>query len=645
MRAFRVSVRAFFSMRIRLGFDLSFSAVDFPNPTRIRAIAFRLVYREAGFKSSSHLVHFSHPSPELFPRFLHHATRFATAPARRRSEHERMASQSPQSRGVAEPISLVGPTPADLESTARLERLLREEGLYESAEETAAREEVLRGLRGVVDRWVKRLTRQRGYPDGMADRATALVLPFGSYRLGVHGRGSDIDALVVGPSYVDRDRDFFGALAAALAETAAVAELQPVPGAHVPVIKMRFHGVQVDLVYAGVCLPVVPGDLDLSGRSVLRGLDLATARSLNGVRVADEILRLVPDAAAFRTTLRCVKHWAKARGVYSNVAGFLGGVGWAILVARVCLLYPNASPSMLLPRFFRVFARWKWPSPVMLRAIEHDDGELGLSLPVWDPRRNPRDKIHLMPIVTPAYPCMNSGYNVSHATLRVITEQLAVGDAVCQEIVKACSGGGGWDKLFQPFNFFGAYKSYLQVDVTVTGGEEDDLREWKGWVESRLRLLSARVEADTSGMLLCHLHPQPYAAEPHNEPRRRRRTSSFFVGLSKPPAQPQQQQHQLFDLRATTEGFKEEVYMYDYWRPGMEVAVAHVRRKDLPSYVLRQLLRSPGRHDQLKRKRADDDPSSSPAASDHSASSSSSRDAKRPAAAPGRIGSSFEKKT
>uniref|UniRef100_A0A0E0KUH1 Poly(A) polymerase n=1 Tax=Oryza punctata TaxID=4537 RepID=A0A0E0KUH1_ORYPU len=562
-----------------------------------------------------------------------------------------MASQSPQPQGFTEPISLVGPTPADLESTARLESLLREEGLYESAEETVAREEVLRDLRGVVDRWVKRLTRQRGYPDGMADQATALVLPFGSYRLGVHARGSDVDALVVGPSYVDRDRDFFGALAAALAETAAVTELQPVPGAHVPVIKMRFHGVQVDLVYAGVCLPLVPGDLDLSDRSVLRGLDLATARSLNGVRVADEILRLVPDAAAFRTTLRCVKHWAKARGVYSNVAGFLGGVGWAILVARVCQLYPNASPSMLLPRFFRVFARWKWPSPVMLRAIEHDDGELGLSLPVWDPRRNPRDKTHLMPIVTPAYPCMNSGYNVSHATLRVITEQLALGDAVCQEIVKSGGGGGGggggWGKLFQSFNFFDAYKNYLQVDVTVTGGEEDDLREWKGWVESRLRQLSARVEADTSGMLLCHLHPQAYAAEHHHEPRRR--TSSFFVGLSKPPPPPQQQkQQQLFDLRATTEGFKEEVYMYDYWRPGMEVAVAHVRRKDLPSYVLRQL-RSPCRHDQLKRKRADDDPSSPPAASDHSASSSSSstssRNAKRAAAAPGRIRSSFEKKT
>ncbi|KAG8082953.1 hypothetical protein GUJ93_ZPchr0014g47011 [Zizania palustris] len=417
---------------------------------------------------------------------------------------------SPPQCVVTEAISLVGPTSVDLETTAHLETLLQEAGLYETPDETAVREDVLRELQGIIDRWVKFLTDQRGYSDGqgfgirtewseihgnspisnLADKATALVLPFGSYRLGVHGRSSDIDALVVGPSYVNRDRDFFTVLAGVLASTEGVTELQP-----------------VDLLYANVGLPVVPSDLDLRDRKVLR---VATVRSLNGVRVADKILRLVPDAAAFRTTLRCVKHWAKARGVYSNVGGFLGGVGWAILVARVCQLFPNASPSMLLPRFFRTFAQWKWPNPVMLRAIEHDDGELGLHLPVWDPRRNPRDRTHLMPIITPAYPCMNSAYNVSHATLRVIKEQIAIGDAVCQEIVKA-GGAGGWGALFQPFNFFNAYKSFLQVDVTVTGGD-DDLREWKGWVESRLRQLAARTEADTSGTLLCHLHPQSYAA-------------------------------------------------------------------------------------------------------------------------------------
>ncbi|XP_047043773.1 nuclear poly(A) polymerase 4-like [Lolium rigidum] len=518
-----------------------------------------------------------------------------------------------------QPISLATPTPADLESTSRLELFLHEAGSFESSDELAAREDVLRELQGVLDRWVKRLTAQRGYPDGMVEQATALLLPFGSYRLGVHGRGSDIDALVIGPSYIDRDHDFFDVLGGALAETEAVTELQAVPRAYVPVIKMKFRGVPVDLLYASVCLPVVPKDIDLRDRSVLRGMDLATVRSLNGVRVADEIMRLVPDAAAFRTTLRCVKHWAKARGVYSNVMGFVGGVGWAILVARVCQLYPNAAPSMLVPRFFKIFSQWKWPNPVLLGGIEHDDdGQLALRLPVWDPRRNPRDRTHLMPVITPAYPCMNSCYNVSHATLRIITEQLEIGRAISQEIAES-GGARGWEALFQPFHFFKAYKSYLQVDVKVAGGEAD-LREWKGWVESRLRQLVIRVEMATAGMLLCHPNPQAYADD-------RQCTATFFVGLSK------QQQKQLqvqFDLRATTEEFKQEVYMYEFWRPGMELEVKHARRKDLPSYVRDHIL--PAGH--LKRKRDQDDPSpSSSASGDSESSSSSSRDVKRAATA------------
>ncbi|XBI58508.1 hypothetical protein VPH35_039730 [Triticum aestivum] len=483
-------------------------------------------------------------------------------------------------------------------SSSHLENLLREAGLYETSDELAAREDVLRDLEAIVDRWVKRVTAHRGFPDGMAEQATALLIPFGSYRLGVHGRGSDIDALVVGPSYIDRDHDFFAVLGGVLAETEAVTELQPVPRAHVPVIKMRFRGVQVDLLYASVCLPVVPRDLDLRDRSVFRGMDLASARSLNGVRVADELLRLVPDAGAFRA-------WRLLQR-----DGFLGGVGWAILVAHVCQLYPNAAPSMLVPRFFKIFAQWKWPNPILLREIEHDDGgELALRLPVWDPRRNPRDKSHIMPVITPAYPCMNSCYNVSHATLRTITEQLQIGNGICQEILKA----GGWDALFQPFQFFKAYKSYLQVDVKVAGGDAD-LREWKGWVESRLRQLVNRVEMATAGMLLW----------PHDL----HCTSSFFVGLSK-----QQQQPQVpFDLRATTEGFKQEVYTYEFWRPGMELEVSHTRRKDLPSYVLEQIL--PAGH--LKRKRAAESNSSPPL-------SSASGDVKKGAAAGG-TGSSPERK-
>jgi len=391
---------------------------------------------------------------------------------------------SPKQYGVTKPISTAGPTEADLQRTVELEQFLVNAGLYESKEEAAKREEVLRRIKEIVKDWVKQLTRVKGYTDQMVEAANAVIFTFGSYRLGVHGPGADIDTLCVGPSYVNREEDFFFGLHNILAEMEEVTELQPVSDAHVPVMKLKFDGVSIDLLYASISLLVVPEDLDISNLSVLNNVDEPTVRSLNGCRVADQILKLVPNVEHFRTTLRCLKFWAKRRGVYSNVTGFLGGVNWALLVARVCQLYPNAIPSMLVPRFFRVYTLWRWPNPVMLCAIEED--ELGFS--VWDPRKNPKDRTHQMPIITPAYPCMNSSYNVSVSTLRVMMEQFEFGKKICEEIEL---NKAQWSALFEPYFFFESYKNYLQVDISAA--DADDLLAWKGWVESRLRQLTLMV--------------------------------------------------------------------------------------------------------------------------------------------------------
>ncbi len=54
------------------------------------------------------------------------------------------------------------------------------------------------------------------------------------------------------------------------------------------------------------------------------------------------------------------------------------------------------------------------------------------------------------------------------------------------EMIKA-----DWSALFEPYPFFEVYKNYLQIDITAN--DDDDLRRWKGWVESRLRQLTLKV--------------------------------------------------------------------------------------------------------------------------------------------------------
>ncbi|XP_028083615.1 nuclear poly(A) polymerase 1-like isoform X1 [Camellia sinensis] len=366
-----------------------------------------------------------------------------------------------------------------------------------------------------------------------------------------------------------------------LSESPEVTELHPVPDAHVPGMKFKFSGVSIDLLYAKLSLWVVPEDLDISQDSILQNVDEQTVRSLNGCRVTDQILCLVPNIQNFRTTLRCMRFWAKRRGVYSNVSGFLGGINWALLVARICQLYPNALPNMLVSRFFRVCTQWRWPNPVMLCDIE--DRSLGLQ--VWDPRRYPKDKFHLMPIITPAYPCMNSSYNVSSSTLRIMTEEFQRGNEMCETMENKAD----WNTLFELYPFFEVYKNYLQIDVTAAN--IDDLRKWKGWVESRLRQLTLKIERHTFNMLQCHPHPSDFSdkSKPFH--------CCYFMGLQREQGV-QAKEGKQFDIRLTVEEFKHAVGMYTLWKPGMEIHVSHVKRRNIPNFVFPGGIQPP-RHSKL----------------------------------------------
>jgi hypothetical protein len=105
-----------------------------------------------------------------------------------------------------------------------------------------------------------------------------------------------------------------------------------------------------------------------------------------------------------------------------------------------------------------------------VRLLEAADGWLDLQL--WDARRNPGDRMHLMPIITPAYPSMNSSYNVTDSTLFLMTEQFKIADAICTEILMT-SKEVDWTRLFQPFPFFDKYKHYVMVQVEAAPWHRD----------------------------------------------------------------------------------------------------------------------------------------------------------------------------
>lgn len=419
-------------------------------------------------------------------------------------------------------ISLLSskPTKSDIAQNSKFEKYLDKIEPLATDQEIKDRELVLTEIQKIVNKWVQEVSSSKGFVGDALKVACGKVFTFGSYRLGLITPASDVDTLVVAPKHVDRE-DFFGTLLPVLEKNPNVTELAGVPDAVVPIIKMKYNSIDVDLSFARLNLSVIDSSLEnLESNNLLKHLDEKTVRAMNGTRVADSILKIVPNAKTYRTVLRFVRNWAKARGLYSNAMGYFGGITWAILSARVCQMYPNFTPLQICAKFFLVFSRWTWTNPVTICPIIHST-EVGLmGFKIWNPKLNASDRFHLMPIVTPAFPCMNSTYNVSETTKKVIVNELIRG----VELLK--SSGVGFDeelfnKLITPLPILSLFSHYLVIQVR--GDSEEVFNKFSGFVESRIRMLFRYMQS-TSGLEFSRPWPKPLESAPH--------VTNWVIGLS-----------------------------------------------------------------------------------------------------------------
>ncbi|KAI9690437.1 MAG: polynucleotide adenylyltransferase [Bathelium mastoideum] len=400
--------------------------------------------------------------------------------------------------GVTGPISMKAPTKPELQLNEALLAELKKQNNFETPEETQTRFTVIAHLKDVTRTFVRHVGERKGLPKSILDSAGGNVFTFGSYRLGVYGPGSDIDTLIVAPKHVSRE-DFFESFPAILEKMSpagAIEKLTPVPDAHVPIMKLEYSGVDIDLIFSRLAISTVPADLKLTDNNLLRGLTDTDIMSINGTRVTDEILQLIPQSKTFRHALRAIKLWAQRRAVYANVLGFPGGVAWAMMVARICQLYPKACGSLIVLRFFNLMSEWPWPQPILLKNIE----DLPLNHRIWNPKIYPSDARHLMPIITPAYPSMCATHNISHSTKKIILREIKRAKDVSTAIF---NGQLKWSDMFEKHTFFTqGYKYYLSIVSASRTKEAQQI--WSGLVQSKVRKLVLSIESSEAGIEVVH---------------------------------------------------------------------------------------------------------------------------------------------
>lgn len=130
--------------------------------------------------------------------------------------------------GMTPAISLAHPKPEDYIDLKELNECIGRHEVFESSEKLSHRHEILTNLNKLVKQWIiEYVTRRCNMTKSKAANVGGMIYTFGSYRLGVHCPGADIDALCIAPRNVSRE-DFFESFANMMRHKEGVTEVRSV---------------------------------------------------------------------------------------------------------------------------------------------------------------------------------------------------------------------------------------------------------------------------------------------------------------------------------------------------------------------------------------------------------------------------------
>lgn len=388
--------------------------------------------------------------------------------------------------------------------TEQMEEYLKTQGFFEDEKESVKRERVLGILNSLLNKSITSLAQKARVP--VEKNNMCKIFTFGSYRLGVHSKDADIDTLCVAPNFVSRN-DFFTLFYNELAEKEYIEDISKVTNTFVPLIKFKIHKIPIDLVFARLDLPFIPPNIDLLDNKLLKHMDEKCIVSLNGNRVTDEILAVVPEVETFHKALRFVKYWAQKRRVYGHSFGYMGGVAYALCLAKVCQMHPDADAFSTVSLFFSVLCRWPWPQPIIIKEVP----DYNYNLKIWNPRANPAQRSDKMPVITPVYPPICSTYNITVSTLTVMKREFARSSNIIQQLSNSeISPEAAFEALCAPSDFFTRHKNYFLV--VLASSSQQELKKFSGFAIPKIRVFAAKLEI-IENISYAYVYPEAHEGE------------------------------------------------------------------------------------------------------------------------------------
>lgn len=231
--------------------------------------------------------------------------------------------------------------------------------------------------------------------------------------------------------------------------------------------------------------------------------------------------------------------------------------------------------------------------------------DTGFGLAVWSPTTAARQ---VAPMITPAYPAMNSTLSVSRQTLQIMQEEFnrghAIVDQLWKDFQKSPKGAElDWQSLFRPSDFFIAYPDYFSL--CIVGPTQADAQAWAGFVESRFRKLVSDLLARSLPLKKIQLWPKKIEAciadaSALLTAAQRQNCITYFIGIHVEKSRMRGEQ---LNAEIPMHNFREwELSRFQPLVPGMDVLVKNFKVKELPLICFDGIYEG-GKKEAMKRRR------------------------------------------